>query len=121
MKTTRGCVNKECSDCLNRVHYKKDDVYCTKCGEKLHYVCDDCWTQLEDNNEKYCILCKNKRQDKKDEQKEKIKKVGVVAVGVIGSIGAVAKKAVKDIDAVEDAVKKAADVGKKVVQVLPKK
>lgn len=63
MKAFKGCTNPSCKS-YKKIHYKKDDDFCTKCGSALSYVCAACWKPLEDESFKYCISCKAEKEQK---------------------------------------------------------
>ncbi|MDD3338136.1 MAG: hypothetical protein PHS82_04690 [Lachnospiraceae bacterium] len=115
MKVFKGCINPSCS-AYKKIHYKKNDDYCTKCGAPLQFVCADCWTQLEDDSEKYCILCKNKRKDEADKRidgaKDAVKKVG----GGVAAAAGVAVMAAKNAKQLQGAVKDLAKIGKDILK-----
>lgn len=115
MKVFKGCINPSCK-AYKKKDSKKNDNYCKECGEPLQFVCADCWTQLDDDSEKYCILCKNKRKDKADKRidaaKATVKKVGDGAAAAV-SVVMVAKNAKQFQGAVEDLAKIAKDILKK--------
>lgn len=85
MGMVKGCINEKCIARKKKIHYKKTDEFCSKCGNKLFYVCADCFKQLPDDSQKYCITCAATRKDKKDAAKNGAKKIGggVLAVGGI--------------------------------------
>ncbi len=85
MGMIKGCINENCIARQKKTHYKKTDEFCSKCGNKLSYVCADCFKQLPDDSQKYCITCAARRKDKKDATKNGAKKIGggVLAVGGI--------------------------------------
>ena len=121
MKAFKGCVNENCLACNKKRHYKNEDNYCLACGEKLYFVCADCWKQLSDNKEKYCITCKAARDDKRDQRVDDAKKV-VAGVGsaltfVAGTMTTIASNTKQ----IEKATKTIAGVGQKVIKVVVKK
>ena len=80
MKVIKGCANDSCMAHKKKLTYKEADIFCSKCGKELVFVCKDCYTQLPNDNEKYCVRCNAKHEDRKD----KVKKVaagGALAVG----------------------------------------
>lgn len=85
MGMVKGCLSENCIARKKRIHYKKTDEFCSKCGNKLSYVCADCFKQLPDDSQKYCITCAANRKDKKDTAKSAVGKIGggVLAVGGI--------------------------------------
>lgn len=116
MKAFRGCVNQNCV-AYKKIRFKDGDDYCTKCGEKLQYVCADCWKQLENNKERYCIVCKALRDDKSEQRIEKAKAAGKAFVAV----GPAMVAAAKNVKQIEKAGKTIIEVGGKVVKVIAKK
>jgi len=60
----KGCSNESCEIRKNKIKCKKSDAFCSRCGSPLTYVCKDCYTQLPDANEKYCVRCKAKHEGK---------------------------------------------------------
>lgn len=121
MKAFKGCVNENCESRRKKTHYKDSDRYCPKCGQELHYVCADCWTQLDDNKNRYCIICEGNRKDKKDKQVEKIKQGAGAVAGVAGAVGAAAVAVAKNVKVVDGAVKVVANVGKNAAKFIAKK
>lgn len=121
MKAFKGCVNENCESRRKKTYYKDSDRYCPKCGQELHYVCADCWTQLDDNRNRYCLICEGNRKDKKDQRVEKIKDGAGIVVGVAGAVGAAAVAVAKNVKNVDGAVKVVAEVGKKATNFIAKK
>ena len=115
MKAFKGCINSSCS-VYKKIRYKKNDNFCTKCGGPLQFVCADCWTQLDDDSEKYCVFCKNKRRDEADKciegAKDVAKKIGG---GVAATVGVVVMAA-KNAKQLQGAVKDLAKVGKEILK-----
>ncbi|MPM37614.1 hypothetical protein SDC9_84232 [bioreactor metagenome] len=95
MGKIKGCVNASCEAHNKKITYKESETFCSRCGNPLFYVCKDCYTQLPDDSEKYCIRCLAKHEDSKDKVKKIAASVGsgVVAVGV--GVLTVGKKALK--------------------------
>lgn len=94
MGKNKGCGNELCEAHKKKIKYKESEVLCSKCRSSLVYVCKDCYTQLPDNTEKYCVRCLAKHTDRKI----KVKKVGgrVLAAGVtIFTIGITAMDVAK--------------------------
>lgn len=89
MGKIKGCGNESCEAHKKKINYKESDAFCSKCGSPLVYVCKDCYTQLPDDTEKYCVRCLAKHEDRKD----KAKKVGGGALAVGGIILTFGKKA----------------------------
>lgn len=80
MGKIKGCGNESCEAHKKKLTYKESEAFCSKCGNPLVYVCKDCYTQLPDTSDKYCVRCLAKHEDSKD----KVKKVvvgGALAVG----------------------------------------
>ena len=120
MKAFKGCVNEICS-AYKKIHYKDADMFCSKCGEPLFYVCADCWTQLEVNENRYCIRCRAIREDKKDQRFDRAQDGVKAVVGAIGiGAGALAKVA-KDVNKGADAMKVIGNTAKKATKFIPKK
>ncbi|HYE83732.1 MAG TPA: hypothetical protein VEG39_16405 [Clostridia bacterium] len=79
MRKIKGCGNDSCEAHKKKITYKQSEGFCSKCGSPLAYVCKDCYTQLPDDCERYCVRCLAKRADRKDKAK---KIVGGVGSGV---------------------------------------
>lgn len=109
MKAFKGCVNRECKAYKKRIHFKDSYEYCPHCSQEIEYVCADCWKVLEQNNNRLCIACKAKQEQKRANQIDQIKQVGPAVVGAAGT-------AWKYKDKIVDAGKKAAEVAVKVVK-----
>ena len=86
--------------------FKESEAFCSNCGSPLVFVCKDCYTQLPDDIEKYCVRCRAKHGDRKDKTKKILTGVGA-GVGGIGGSFLVAKFGKKVLDVV---IKKALDV-----------
>lgn len=86
MLRVKGCVNETCVANQKKITYKEADDYCSKCGSKLHYVCKECYTQLPDDSEKYCVRCLAEKQDRKDKTKNHALKIAGGAVGAAGVV-----------------------------------
>ena len=86
MGTVKGCINENCIARQKQTRYKTTDEFCSKCGNKLSYVCADCFKQLPDDSQKYCITCAAKRNDKKDAAKNAAAKIGGVVLTVGGAV-----------------------------------
>jgi predicted amidophosphoribosyltransferase len=80
MGKTKGCGNEACEAHKKKITYKETDGFCSKCGDPLVYVCKDCYTQLPDDTEKYCVRCLAAHEDKTDKAR-KVAAGGVLAVG----------------------------------------
>ncbi|MBW7571627.1 hypothetical protein [Caproiciproducens faecalis] len=96
MGTVKGCINENCIARQKKTCYKKTDEFCSKCGNKLSYVCADCFKQLPDDSQKYCITCAAKRKDTKDTVKNAVGKIGG-GVFAVGGIVLSAGKVVADV------------------------
>lgn len=116
MKAKKGCINEKCESRIKKIHYKDSDRFCSKCGNELQYVCSDCWTQLEDNKNRYCIICENKRKDLNEQRIEKVKKGAGAVTAVAASVGAAAAAVAKNVKNVDKAVKVVAKAGKEVAK-----
>ena len=91
----KACVNPECIACQKRKAHKEVESYCSICGHALAYVCKDCFTQLPDGEEKYCVRCKAKREDRADHRKKAIGAVGAGAAAVAAFVATNGKKALE--------------------------
>ena len=100
MGKIKGCGNESCETHKKKITYKESEAFCSKCGSLLVYVCKDCYTQLSDDTEKYCVRCLAKHEDRKD----KAKKVAAGAGGGTLAVGGIIKKKKK----------KALDMAKKI-------
>lgn len=89
MGKIKGCGNESCEAHNKKITYKESEAFCSKCGTPLVYVCKDCYTQLPDDTEKYCVRCLAKHEDRKD----KARKVGSGALAAGGVILTFGKKA----------------------------
>ncbi len=115
MKAFKGCTNENCQ-AYEKIHYKKDDRFCSKCGCALSYVCADCWKVLETNENRLCISCEAKREQKKEQRDEKAKKFFAAAGGVaVAAVGAV-----KNADAIVDGAKKVLKGGAEIAKMIKK-
>lgn len=92
MRMIKGCGNESCVAHKKKITYKETETYCSKCGKSLVFVCKDCYTQLPDDDEKYCVRCNAKHEDRKEEAKKVVAGVGVGALAVGGIILKVGKK-----------------------------
>lgn len=88
MRKNKGCVNESCEAHKKKIEYKNVESFCSKCGFPLVYVCKDCYMQLPDENEKYCIRCIAKHQDKK----EKVAQVAATVVSAAVAVVTLVKK-----------------------------
>lgn len=91
MAKIKGCTKAECNANIKKVHYKKNDEFCTKCGMKLYFVCKKCHSPIEEKTKgNLCIRCKAEKEDKRDKRAKQAGQAvgGVAAVAVaLGSIG----------------------------------
>lgn len=93
MKVIKGCGNESCEAHKRKITYKETETFCSKCGKKLVFVCKDCYTQLPNDEEKYCVRCSAKHEDRKEEAKKVAAGVGVGALAVGGVVLKFGKKA----------------------------
>lgn len=91
MRRVKGCINKACVANQKKITFNESDDYCTKCGNKLYYVCRECYTQLPDDSEKYCVRCLAEKHDRKDHTL----KAGGTVLTVGGAVLAVGGAAVR--------------------------
>ena len=92
MGKIKGCGNESCEAHKKKITYKESEVFCSKSGSMLIYVCKDCYTQLSDDAEKYCVRCLAKHEDRKDKVKKVAVGVGEGALVVGGVILTYGKK-----------------------------
>lgn len=64
MGKIKGCGNESCEAHKKKNTYKESEIFCSKCGSPLVYVCKDCYTQMPDDTEKYCVRCLAKHKDR---------------------------------------------------------
>lgn len=83
MGRVKGCINKTCVANQKKITYIKSDEYCSKCGNEIFYVCSECYTQLPDDSEKYCVRCHAEKQDRKDRALK-------IAGGIVATAGIIA-------------------------------
>lgn len=97
MKAIKGCTNFECK-AYKKIHFKKDDQFCTKCGKPLSFVCAECWKAMENDTEHYCMSCNALREQKRVQMIDSAK--GAIAgIGTVASmVGAAALNANKLAD-----------------------
>ena len=93
MGKIKGCGNESCETHKKKITCKESEAFCSKCGSLLVYVCKDCYTQLSDDAEKYCVRCLAKHEDRKDKAKKVAAGVGGGALAVGGVILTYGKKA----------------------------
>lgn len=87
MGKIKGCGNESCEAHKKKIAYKKSEKFCSKCENRLVYVCKDCYTQLPNDSDKYCVRCIAKHEDRNDKAKQ------VVALAIGGVILTFGKKA----------------------------
>lgn len=105
MAKIKGCVYSECLAKQKKMHYKKDDSFCTKCGRELSYVCKKCHTVMQEKDKgNLCLRCISDKKDKRDQRTKKAVKVGggIVAVGmaavpVAKKVFEIAKETIKTV------------------------
>ena len=85
MGRIKVCANEPCEAYKKKNAYKDSEVFCSKCGSPLVYVCKDCYTQLPNDTDKYCVRCLAKQDDRKDTAK-KIVGVGFGVIAVASVI-----------------------------------
>lgn len=95
MAKIKGCGNEACEANKKKITYKETESFCSKCGSPLVYVCKDCYTQLPDDTEKYCVRCLAKHDDRKDKAKKVIAGVGSGAAAIGLAVLAGGKKALE--------------------------
>lgn len=93
MRKIKGCGNESCEAHKKKIIYKEAETFCSRCGNPLVYVCKDCYTQLPDDVEKYCVRCLAKHEDRKEKAKKVAAGVGGGALAIGGVILTVGKKA----------------------------
>ena len=97
MGRVKGCINKKCKANKNMVKYKENEETCPECGLELSFICKSkkCHTVLEENDGKYCILCKAIKADNKDKLKQSagklVKMAPMIVSGVLAGKGIVSK------------------------------
>ena len=92
MKAIKGCVNAACSAHKKKTVYKDAESFCSICGSPLEYVCKNCFTQLPDGKEKYCVRCKAERDDKTEHRKKALVAIGTGALTVVTVVATKGKK-----------------------------
>lgn len=93
MGKIKGCGNESCEAHKKKITYKDSETFCSKCGDSLVYICKDCYTQLSDDTENYCVRCLAKHEDRKDKAKKVAAGVGTGALAVGGVMFKYGKKA----------------------------
>lgn len=83
MGKIKGCSNESCQARQKRITYKESEAFCSRCGTPLIHVCKECYTQLPDGGEKYCVRCRAKHEDGKDKRNKIVVAAGsaILAVG----------------------------------------
>lgn len=67
MAKIKGCTKAGCSANTKKVHFKKDDAFCTKCGMKLEFICKKCHSPIAETTKgNLCVRCKAEKEDKRD-------------------------------------------------------
>ena len=102
MKAKKACINANCSACQKKTAYKDTDTFCSICGRPLAYVCKDCNTQLPDGDEKYCVRCRAKHEDRAAAVKRNLVNIGG---GVIAFAGLSVKYGKKAVDIAKQVIK----------------
>lgn len=86
MAKIKGCTKSGCTANTKKVHFKKDDEFCTKCGMKLEFVCKKCNSPIAETTKgSLCVRCKAEKEDKKDKA---VKQGGQVVGGALAIGGA---------------------------------
>ena len=93
MGKIKGCGNESCEAHKKKITYKDSETFCSKCGDSLVYICKDCYTQMPDDTEKFCVRCLAKHEDRKDKAKKVAAGVGTGALAVGGVMFKYGKKA----------------------------
>ena len=86
MGKIKGCGNESCVAHKKKITYKELEAFCSKCGSPLVYVCKDCYTQLPDDTEKYCLRCNAMHKDTKDKAMKILAGISSGALVVGGAI-----------------------------------
>ena len=84
MGKNKGCGNESCEAHKNKIVYKETETFCSKCGNPLVCVCKDCYTQLPNDIDKFCVRCAAKHEDRKEKAKKVAAGVGGGAVAFAG-------------------------------------
>lgn len=93
----KSCVNGNCPACQKKTSHKEIESFCSLCGNPLAYVCKDCFTQLSNGDEKYCVRCRAKHDDQSAAIKKRIGTIGSGALAVAGLSIKYGKKAIETI------------------------
>ena len=125
-KRKKGCPNEACELHKKQVKQGVEVDYCPKCGTKTIFVCEKCFCEIQDIDEKHiiCDRCEAERKQKLEETKEKGK--GIAAKGgkvIIGFAGTVAVGVAKRLqnEGANKAIKKGGDIAIKVIDKVAKK
>lgn len=125
-KRKKGCPNEACELHKKQVKQGVEVDYCPKCGTKTIFVCEKCFCEIQDIDEKHiiCDRCEAERKQKLEETKEKGKEIaakgGKVIIGFVGSIIVGVGNGIKK-EGVKQAVKKGGDIAIKVINKVAKK
>ena len=125
-KRTKGCPNEACELHKKQVKQGVEVDYCPKCGTKTIFVCEKCFCEIQDIDEKHiiCDRCEAERKQKLEETKEKGKEIaakgGKVIIGFVGPIIVGVGNGIKK-EGVKQAVKKGGDIAIKVINKVAKK
>ena len=125
-KRKKGCPNEACELHKKQVKQGVEVDYCPKCGTKTIFVCEKCFCEIQDIDEKHkiCDRCEAERKQKLEETKEKGKEIaakgGKVIIGFVGPIIVGVGNGIKK-EGVKQAVKKGGDIAIKVINKVAKK
>ena len=125
-KRKKGCPNEACELHKKQVKQGVEVDYCPKCGTKTIFVCEKCFCEIQDIDEKHiiCDRCEAERKQKLEETKEKGKAIaakgGKVIIGFVGPIIVGVGNGIKK-EGVKQAVKKGGDIAIKVINKVAKK
>lgn len=125
-KRKKGCPNEACELHKKQVSQSAEVDYCPKCGTKTIFVCEKCFCEIQDIDEKHiiCDRCEAERKQKLEETKEKGKEIaakgGKVIIGFVGPIIVGVGNGIKK-EGVKQAVKKGGDIAIKVINKVAKK
>ena len=125
-KRKKGCPNEACELHKKQVKQGVEVDYCPKCGTKTIFVCEKCFCEIQDIDEKHiiCDRCEAERKQKLEETKEKGKEIaakgGKVIIGFVGPIIVGVGNGIKK-EGVKQAVKKGGEIAIKVINKVAKK
>ena len=125
-KRKKGCPNAACELHKKQVKQGVEVDYCPKCGTKTIFVCEKCFCEIQDIDEKHiiCDRCEAERKQKLEETKEKGKgiaaKGGKVIIGFAGTVAVGVAKRVQS-EGANRAIKKGGDIAIKVIDKVAKK